>query len=160
MHAKIYAKIYAKKISIIVLLILPAISIVVSSIAQYSYPDDVNFFIVIFLYLLILFIVTIWYGLYPLLFSKSFFVKVDDKIDKRVIEFEFIKKVLLTGLPILIIAEVFWYFFYYTFMSYNFALLLQAFNISLFFGGLIRLNTQTAKRESGFYFAKGYCKII
>ena len=51
-------------------------------------------------------------------------------------------------------------FFLLYFYELQFCTSFTAFNISLFFGGLIRLNTQTAKRESGFYFAKGYCKII
>ncbi|HSF51308.1 MAG TPA: hypothetical protein VLA74_11155, partial [Nitrososphaeraceae archaeon] len=82
------------------MLILPTISVLVSLIAQYFYPKDILFFIVIFFYLLILFIVTIGYSLYPLFVNaEKFFEKVDDK---RVIEFEFIKKILLIEFPILI----------------------------------------------------------
>jgi hypothetical protein len=141
------------------LIILPSISIPVSLIARSVYPNDILFFFVIFYYTLIIFFVSFVYGIYPILFTaEKYFRKIG--YEKTVIEFEFIKQVLFVGYPILFSIEIFIYYFYYTFPSYDFLLALQAFNISLFFGGVVRIIFQTAKRQFRMYFAKGCCKII
>jgi hypothetical protein len=149
-------------IPIIFLVILPSISIPVSLITQYKYPNDILFFFVIFYYILILFIVSFVYGIYPVWLALFRKIRKKRKIDyeNTVIEFEFIKKVLFIGYPILFSIGIFLYFFYSTFSSYEVILALQVFNISLFFGGFVRIIAQTAKRRFRVYFAKGCCKII
>lgn len=109
-------------------------------IAHSIYPKDVLFFSVIFYYILIHFVLSFLYGIYPILLALS--RKIIRKIRKTdyekrdyentVIKFEFIKKVLFIEFPILIGTQIFIYFFYYTFSSYGVIIALQAFDISFF----------------------------
>jgi hypothetical protein len=138
-------------------IILPSISIPVSLIARSVYPNDILFFFVIFYYILILFIVSFVYGIYPIPFTAGkYFRKIG--YEKTVIEFEFIKKVLFVGYPMLFSIEIFIYYFYYTFPSYDFLLALQAFNISLFFGGVVRIIAKLQKYNLEYILQKDVVK--
>jgi hypothetical protein len=106
------------------------------------------------------FIANFVYGVYAIRYTGDNYVTKKDYW-KAIIEFEFIKKVLFIGLPILFVLEVLLLYRYYTtsLLDYDISVALYAFTIALFFGGVVRILVQVVKRDFRYYFAKGCCKI-
>ena len=120
-----------------ILIICPSISILVNLIVILFYSNDIFYFIIIFYYLVAVFIVSLLYGLFPLdtgqniLWRKTMrkqketMRKQEATHEKTVIEFEFIKKILWIGLPIVFSIEILFFLFYNNFLNYGFVVTLK-----------------------------------
>ena len=113
------------------------------------------------------YLIVIVYGLYPIVFSaKSYYKKSYENI---VPEFEFTKKILFVGVPILIfliiISQLFIYFqindvlFRDYFILYDGLIAILAATIATMIGALLRIAVYTARKEFRLYLARGYCRI-
>ena len=155
MHLK-YFYIYP----LLFLIISPSTILIVGLILRSTFPDDILYFFIIISYLLLVFLANLTYGLYAIRYAHDNYV-TGKNYWKRIVEFEFIKKTLLIGLPILFVSEVLLLYFYYfhSFLNYYLLITLSAFTISLFFGGVIRILVQVMKKDFRYYFAKGSCKF-
>jgi hypothetical protein len=110
------------------------------------------------------YLAVIIYGLYPLTFTKKKYVKIYQDIAG---EFEFVKKILFIGIPILIILTIVDQLFTYVQLSsymtghylllYDFSFAILASSMAIVIGALLRVSTHIIKREFRFYLAKGYC---
>jgi hypothetical protein len=106
-----------------ILIICPSISILVNLIVILFYSNDIFYFIIIFYYLVAVFIVSLLYGLFPIRHRSKYPVEKDyekterdhektgSDHEKTVIEFEFIKKILWIGLPIVFSIEILFFCF-------------------------------------------------
>ena len=106
------------------------------------------------------------YGLYPLAYTSKKYAK---RYRDIAIEFEFIKKILFVGIPLLVISitidQLFTYLqinsylisHYLPFYDFSFAILISS--TAVVIGALLRLSTQVIKKEFRFYLGKGYCII-
>ncbi len=101
------------------------------------------------------FLAIIAYSLSPLILSFKY-KRV--RFEKIVFEFEFVKKMLFTAVPILIIS-----------LAYQFqvspnlgAIIVATFASSLAsaMGAIVRIATQLAKKEFRFNLAQGYCELV
>jgi hypothetical protein len=107
------------------------------------------------------------YGLYPISYSAE---RLSKKNHVNIaIEFEFTKKCLFVGIPLLIIliivARLFTYFqindelLRHYFIVYDFSFAVLATSILSVVGALLRIVAYTARNEFRIYLARGYCKI-
>ena len=113
------------------------------------------------------YLIVIIYGLYPIAFSAERFSKKSQT--NIVIEFEFTKKCLFVGVPVLviliIIARLFTYFqindelLRHYFIVYDLSFAILATSILSVIGALLRIAAYTARKEFRLYLARGYCKI-
>jgi hypothetical protein len=103
--------------------------------------------------------IIIAYGLYPIILSTEKYTK--RRNENIVVEFEFIKKLVFTAMPILIVlvlADRFQVLSYYS-LLYDFFLAIFASSIAVVVGAMLRIATQVIKKEYRLYLAKGYCMI-
>jgi hypothetical protein len=110
------------------------------------------------------YLAVIIYGLSPLTFTTKKYVKSYQDIAD---EFEFVKKILFIGIPVLIILtiidQLFTYFQLSSYLTshylllYDFSFAILAFSMAIVIGALLRVASHIIKREFRFYLAKGYC---
>jgi hypothetical protein len=110
------------------------------------------------------FVIIIAYALSPIMLSNKYIKRTG--YEKIVFEFEFIKKILFTAVPILIISLT----YQFQVSSYhpisNYLLLIAlveaifASSLASAMGTIVRIATQLAKKEFRFYLAKGYCILV
>jgi len=99
--------------------------------------------------------ITIAYDLSPIILSTKYANK--SGFEKIVCEFEFVKKILFTAMPILIISLS------YQFQVSSYPIVnaivegIFASSLAIATGTVVRIATQVAKKEFRFYLAKGYC---
>lgn len=108
------------------------------------------------------YIIVIIYGLLPIVFTAENFSK--NNYGNIAIEFEFIKKSLFVGLPILVIVVIVTQLLSHfqitvTFSIYDSIFAILAASVATVTGCLLRIVTYTARREFRFYLARGYCRI-
>ena len=107
------------------------------------------------------------YGLYPISFSAR---RLSNKNYANIsIEFEFTKKCLFIGVPLLvvliIISRIFTYFqlngelLSHHFILYDLSFAILAASILGVTGALLRISTYTARKDFRLYLARGYCKL-
>jgi len=109
------------------------------------------------------YIIVIIYSLLPVVFTAEKFSK--NNYENIAIEFDFIKKCLFVGLPILVIVVIVTQLlslFQITitpFTLYDSIFAILAASVATVTGCLLRIVTFTARREFRFYLARGYCGI-
>jgi hypothetical protein len=108
------------------------------------------------------YIIVIIYGLLPVVFTAEKFSK--NNYENIAIEFDFIKKCLFVGLPILVIVVIVTQLLSHfqitvTFSLYDTIFAILAASVATVTGCLLRIVTYTARREFRFYLARGYCRI-
>lgn len=114
------------------------------------------------------YVVVIIYGVYPIIFTAEKYIKQKNCQDIA-IEFEFIKKILFIGIPILIILtttdqlftylQINGYLISHYLLLYDFSFAILASSMAVVIGALLRVSTQIIKKEFRFYLAKGYCIV-
>lgn len=113
------------------------------------------------------YLIVIAYALSPIVFTAERFSK--NNYENIANEFEFIKKALFVGLPILVIlitiSELLTYFkingylLSHYFFLYDAIFAILAASVATVTGCLLRIVVCTAKIEFRFYLARGYCRI-
>jgi hypothetical protein len=108
------------------------------------------------------YLIVIIYGLYPAVFTAQKFSK--NNYEYIANEFEFIKKSLFVGLPILVIVVIVSQLLSHFQISLPFSLYdavfaILAASVATVTGCLLRIVTYTARREFRFYIARGFCRI-
>jgi len=107
------------------------------------------------------------YGLYPIVFPPERFGKKNYTI--IVTDFEFTKKTLFVGVPILVllilVSRIFSYFQINDvlirdyFILYFGLIAILAATIATMIGALLRITVYTSRKDFRFYLSKGYCTI-
>ncbi len=135
------------------------------SAGNYFYVSSNHIAFVTLVSALACYIVVIVYGVYPLIFTAEKYIKRQG-YQNVVTEFEFIKKILFIGIPIMIILTATDRFFTYLQMNdylishylllYDFSFAVLASSIAVVVSALLRVATQVTKRQFRFYLARGY----
>jgi len=108
------------------------------------------------------YVIVIVYALTPVIFSSERFSK--NNYESIAYEFEFIKKSLFIGLPILVIIVIVSLLLTYFRITpapslYDVMLAILAASVATVTGSFLRIVAYTARREFRFYLARGYCNI-
>jgi hypothetical protein len=113
------------------------------------------------------YLIIIAYALYPILFTVERLSK--SNYENIAHEFEFIKKSLFVGVPVLVIViiiarlltyfQINGYLVSHYFILYDASFAILAASIATVIGSLLRIAVYTAKRELRFYLARGYIRI-
>jgi hypothetical protein len=172
-------QLHSKTLRIVFLIFIPSLIAVCSYVYGYYYFETLStgqYFslssnsiaFVTLVSALSCYLLVIIYGLYPIIFTT------DKYIEKKgyqniASEFEFIKKILFVGIPILIILttadqyltylQINSYLITHYLPLYDFSFAILASSISVVIGALLRIVTQVTRKEFRFYLAKGYCIV-
>jgi hypothetical protein len=105
---------------------------------------------------------------YPVIFTAKKYVK-ENSYQDIAIEFEFIKKILFIGIPILVILtttdrlftylQINEYLINHYLFLYDLSFAILASSMAVVISALLRISTQIIKKEFRFYLARGYCTI-
>jgi len=166
----------AKTLRIIFLILVPSLIAICSyvygyyyfgslSTANYSYPSSNRIAFVTLVPALVCYILVIIYGAYPVLFTAEKYTRKHG-YQNVVTEFEFIKKILFIGMPIMIVLTATDRLFTYLQMNdylishylllYDFSFAILASSIAVVVSALLRIVTQVIKKQFRFYLARGY----
>lgn len=166
-----------KSLRVIFLIVVPSIIAICSYIYGYYYFGSlstgnysylISNHIIAFVTLvpaLACYLVVIIYGVYPVIFTAEKYIKKQG-YQNLVTEFEFIKKILFIGIPIMIILtatdRLFTYFqmndylISHYLLLYDFSFAILTSSIAVVVSALLRIATQVIKRRFRFYLARGY----
>ena len=165
-----------KTLRVIFLIVVPSLIAVFSYVYGYYYFGSLsagNYFyvssnhiaFVTLVSALACYIVVIIYGVYPIIFTAEKYIKKQG-YQNVVTEFEFIKKILFIGIPIMIILtatdRLFTYFqmndylISHYLLLYDFSFAILTSSIAVVVSALLRIATQVIKRRFRFYLARGY----
>jgi hypothetical protein len=165
-----------KTLRVIFLIVVPSLTAVFSyvygyyyfgilSTGNYFYLSSNHIAFVTLASALACYIVVIIYGVYPLIFTAEKYIKKQG-YQNVVTEFEFIKKILFIGIPIMIILtatdrlftylQINYYLISHYLLLYDFSFAILASSIAVVISALLRIATQVIKKRFRFYLAMGY----